>query len=78
MGKKECSQVAKESRSMFFLVMGSPSRVISPSNFSRFKIHFSNVVFPAPFSPNRPTSSPGENSKFIPVRAFFSSRGGTP
>ena len=29
-GKKECSQVAKLSRSMFFSVMGAPSNVTLP------------------------------------------------
>ena len=69
MGQKECSQVAKESRAMFFRVMGSPSRVTVPLWRRYPRMHFISVVLPAPFSPNSPTISPGARVRSTPTRA---------
>ncbi|CUQ33332.1 Uncharacterised protein [Flavonifractor plautii] len=69
-GKKECSQVAKESRAMFLEMMGCPSRVTDPNPYrSRPRMHLSRVVLPAPLGPKIPTISPGPTDRLTSSRA---------
>ena len=62
--------MAKLSRAMLVWSMGAPSRVMEPSQGSRPRMHLSKVVLPAPFSPNRPTISPGAMLRLTRYRAW--------
>ena len=63
--------VAKEIFVILDGVTGLPSRVILPEKRRYPRIHFNRVVFPAPFSPKRPTISPLGILTFISMRASF-------
>ena len=54
---------------MLARVMGSPSSSTAPLCRTRPRMDFISVVFPAPFSPKRPTSSPGPMEKLTSFKA---------